>query len=109
MAVVINKRLRMNPILSRSIAHLENSSYRHRKVLLFSICQVNTFVNVTFGYNRRVLPVDSPNASPAKRRPIPVWGWLILGLAIRLLIAPLGAHPGDFATLTRWADALQAH
>jgi Gpi18-like mannosyltransferase len=37
--------------------------------------------------------------------------WLILasGLALRLVIAPLGAHPGDFATLSGWAVAVGAH
>jgi len=38
-----------------------------------------------------------------------VWVVLAAGLAVRLVIAPLGAHPGDFATLTGWADAIQVH
>jgi hypothetical protein len=32
---------------------------------------------------------------------------LAAGLALRLMIAPLGAHPGDFATLSRWAEMIQ--
>lgn len=34
---------------------------------------------------------------------------LAAGLAARLAIAPMGAHPGDFATLTGWAQFLGGH
>ncbi len=45
----------------------------------------------------------------AQRRTGPGLAALIAaGVALRLLIAPLGAHPGDLPALSRWADALAA-
>ncbi|MBN1430948.1 MAG: DUF2029 domain-containing protein [Anaerolineae bacterium] len=37
--------------------------------------------------------------------------WIIIaaGLILRLIIAPWGGHPGDLASMTGWATALDAH
>jgi dolichyl-phosphate-mannose-protein mannosyltransferase len=43
------------------------------------------------------------------RRHIPLFLILALAAAIRLIIAPMGAHPGDLPVFMRWAAAMQAH
>jgi hypothetical protein len=47
--------------------------------------------------------------SPSRFKDASPWLILSAGLALRLAIAPLGAHPGDFATLTGWAQAIAHH
>ena len=49
------------------------------------------------------------NATPFRAISTSPWLVLFAGLIVRIAIAPLGAHPGDFATLTGWARASQAH
>lgn len=48
---------------------------------------------------------------PDRRTPARWWIPAILlgGLALRLIISPFGAHPGDFPVITGWAAATRVH
>jgi dolichyl-phosphate-mannose-protein mannosyltransferase len=48
-------------------------------------------------------------ASRARLRRVTICGILLVGLIVRLAIAPWGGHLDDLASLTRWATAIRAH
>lgn len=45
----------------------------------------------------------------AEHPAVTMWLALLAGVIVRVAIAPLGAHAGDFNTFTNWANALGSH